>query len=99
MDAGLTYKYNWKGDGFVGLKAHVVGRQDEIVPPEKPTDGYWTLNFSAGKSFPLRHSKLNVTLHADNLLNRRYYNHTSYYRLIYVPEPGRNLSMNVGLDF
>ncbi|MCR5498612.1 MAG: TonB-dependent receptor [Paludibacteraceae bacterium] len=99
MDAGLTYKYNWKGDGFVGLKAHVVGRQDEIVPPEKPTDGYWTLNFSAGKSFPLRRSKLNVSLHADNLLNRRYYNHTSYYRLIDVPEPGRNLSMKVGLDF
>ena len=99
MDAGLTYKYNWKGDGFVGLKAHVVGRQDEIVPPEKPTDGYWTLNFSAGKSFPLRRSKLNVTLHADNLLNRRYYNHTSYYRLIDVPEPGRNLSMKVELDF
>ncbi len=98
-DAGLTYKYNWKGDGFVGLKAHVVGRQDEIVPPEKPTDGYWTLNFSTGKSFPLRRSKLNVTLHADNLLNRRYYNHTSYYRLIDVPEPGRNLSMKVGLDF
>lgn len=98
-DAGLTYKYNWKGDGFVGLKAHVVGRQDEIVPPEKTTDGYWTLNFSAGKSFPLRRSKLNVSLHADNLLNRRYYNHTSYYRLIDVPEPGRNLSMKVGLDF
>ncbi len=98
-DAGLTYKYNRKGDGFVGLKAHIVGRQDEIVPPEKPTDGYWTLNFSAGKSFPLRRSKLNVTLHADNLLNRRYYNHTSYYRLIDVPEPGRNLSMKIGLDF
>ena len=98
-DAGLTYKYNRKGDGFVGLKAHIVGRQDEIVPPEKPTDGYWTLNFSAGKSFLLRRNKLNVSLHADNLLNRRYYNHTSYYRLIDVPEPGCNLSMKIGLDF
>ena len=43
--------------------------------------------------------RLNVALHADNLLNRRYYDHTSYYRLIDVPEPGRNISVKVGLEF
>ena len=42
---------------------------------------------------------LNVALHADNLLNRRFYDHTSYYSLIDVPEPGRNLSLKVGLEF
>ncbi len=98
-DAGLKYCYDWKGDGFVGLSAHVVGQQDEIVPPEKPTDGYWTLNLSAGKDFRLRRTKLHVALHADNLLNRRYYDHTSYYRLIDVPEPGRNFSLMAGLEF
>ena len=40
-----------------------------------------------------------MALHADNLLNRRYYDHTSYYRLIDVPEPGRNVSLMVGLEF
>ena len=40
-----------------------------------------------------------LALHADNLLNRRYYDHTSYYRLIDVPEPGRNVSLMVGLEF
>ena len=77
----------------------MVGRQDEIVPPEMPTDGYWTLNFSAGKHFPLRSTTFSVAFHADNLLNRRYYDHTSYYRLIDVPEPGRNFSLMLGLDF
>ena len=81
------------------MNAHIVGRQDEIVPPEKPTDGYWTLNLAATKQFDLGNSKLNIALHADNLLNRRYYDHTSYYRLIDVPEPGRNVSMMVGIEF
>ncbi len=98
-DFGLKYTYDYKGEGFVGLNAHIVGAQNEIVPPEKPTDGYWTLNLSAGKQFQLRSTTLHVALHADNLLNRRYYDHTSYYRLIDVPEPGFNMSMNVGLEF
>ena len=42
---------------------------------------------------------LKVVIHADNLLNRRYYDHTSYYRLIDVPEPGRNFSLMAGLEF
>jgi len=100
VDTGLRYSFNYKGKGFVGLNAHIVGAQNEIVPPEKPTDGHWTLNLSAGKEFQLRGSKvLHIAMHADNLLNRRYYDHTSYYRLIDVPEPGINLSMMVGVEF
>lgn len=99
VDATMKYSFDWKGKGFVGINAHVVGKQDEIVPPEKPTNGYWTLNASAGKQFDLGKNTLKVAIHADNLLNRRYYDHTSYYRLIDVPEPGRNFSIMVGWDF
>lgn len=100
VDAGMKYIFDWHGEGFVGLNAHVVGRQDEIVPPEKPTDGYWTLNLSAGKNFRLKGSTtLSVAIHADNLLDRRYYDHTSYYRLIDVPEPGRNVAVKAELEF
>ena len=100
VDTGLRYSFNYKGKGFVGLSAHIVGAQNENVPPEKPTDGHWTLNLSAGKEFQLRAGKiLHIAMHADNLLNRRYYDHTSYYRLIDVPEPGINLSMMVGVEF
>jgi iron complex outermembrane receptor protein len=98
-DAGIKYSFDWHGQGFLGLNAHLVGAQHEIVPPEKPTDGYWTLNLSAGKNILLGRNTLKVALHADNLLDKRYYDHTSYYRLIDVPEPGRNFSMMVGLEF
>ena len=100
VDTGLKYSFDYKGKGYVGLNAHIVGAQNEIVPPEKPTGGHWTLNLSAGKDFQLRGEKiLHIAMHADNLLNRRYYDHTSYYRLIDVPEPGINLSMMVGVEF
>ncbi len=99
MDYGMKYLFDLNGKGFVGLSAHIVGKQDEIVPPERPTDGYWTLNLSAAKQFKLRSTTLHIALHADNLLNKRYYDHTSYYRLIDVPEPGFNVSMNMGLEF
>lgn len=98
-DAALKYAYTWHGAGFIELSAHFVGSQNEIVPPERPTDGFWTLNASVSKQFPLKHATLRATLHADNLLDRRYYDHTSYYRLIDVPEPGRNLSLMVGVEF
>ena len=99
VDAGMKYLFDWKGKGFAGLNAHIVGTQNEIVPPEKTTKGHWTLNASAGKHFALGVTTLKVALHADNLLNKRYYDHTSYYRLIDVPEPGRNFSLMVGLEF
>ena len=96
----MRYCFDAEGHGFVGLTARIVGRQNEIVPPEKPTAGYWTLNLAARKDFALSGStSLYAVLHADNLLNRRYYDHTSYYRLIDVPEPGRNVSLMVGLEF
>lgn len=99
IDAGLKYLYDWKGKGFVSLNAHIVGTQNEIVPPEKKTKGHWTLNASAGKQFAMGEKTLKIAFHADNLLNKRYYDHTSYYRLIDVPEPGRNFSLMVGLEF
>ena len=99
VDADVKYSFAWNGKGFAAVNVHVVGAQHEIVPPEKPTDGYFTLNASAGKEFEWGKKVFKVALHANNLLNRRYYDHTSYYRLIDVPEPGRNVAVMVGLEF
>jgi len=99
VNTAVKYDFKWHGPGFVELSARVVGSQNEIVPPERPTDGYWTLNAAVSKQFPLKNALLRATIHANNLLDRRYYDHTSYYRLIDVPEPGRNVSMMVAVEF
>lgn len=40
-----------------------------------------------------------MTIHTDNLLDRRYYGYTSYYCLIEVPEPRRNIALRLGIEF
>ena len=86
--------------GFIALEWQVVGSQNRIVPPEEKTKGHQLLNLSLGKKFKLFHtSQLELTLRAENLLGQRYYDHTSYYRLIGVPEPGRNFSAMISWTF
>lgn len=99
-DATLQYQFRWHGDASLALNAHVVGAQHDIVPPEKPTDGYFTLNATASKRFHLGNDvQMHASLNANNLLNRRYYDHTSFYRLIDVPEPGRNIALMLEVEF
>lgn len=85
--------------GFVALEWQVVGTQDIIVPPEEKTKGHQLLNASIGKKFKLGENQLEITLRGENLLDKRYYDHTSYYRLMGVPEPGRNFSAMVSWNF
>jgi iron complex outermembrane receptor protein len=47
----------------------------------------------------VRSGQLAVALQLNNLLDARYYDHTSYYRLIDVPEPGRNISIRIKYEF
>jgi len=95
----LIVKYTFLTDGYLSLDVRVAGRQDDIVPPEKPTDGYCTLNLATGKEFQAGDMRFKVGLQVENLLNRRYYDHTSYYRLIGIPEPGMNAALLVGIEF
>ncbi|MDD7317648.1 MAG: TonB-dependent receptor [Prevotella sp.] len=102
--AGLTLRWKSeddenKGAAFAQLTYQITGRQSEIVPPEKPTPGYYLIGLSAGKTWNLKGVTLSANMQCNNLLNRRYYDHTSYYRLIGVSEAGRNVSLSVGLEF
>lgn len=78
---------------FLTVEWQVVGKQSRVVPPEEPTSGHQLFNASLNKQFVWGKKLLSITLRAENLLNKRYYDHTSYYRLIGVPEPGRNFSL------
>ena len=96
----LTLAYKpWK-EGHVSLTARYTGEQDEVVPPEEPTPGHFLLDAAVGHCFHAgRHRALTASAQAQNLLNRRYYDHTSYYRLIGVPEAGRNVSLLISYTF
>jgi iron complex outermembrane receptor protein len=86
-------------DGYISFVFRAVAAQNEIVPPENTTPGYRLLNAAWGRSFTVGETGLNVGFQANNLFNRRYYDHTGFYRLIDVPEAGRNFSMMIGFKF
>jgi iron complex outermembrane recepter protein len=73
--------------------------QENIVPPEEPTDGHMVLNLGAGFEFAARENRAIVSMQIINLLNKKYFNHTSYYRLINLPEPGRGFVFNITIPF
>lgn len=101
-DTGFKYMPHkkWLGDkGHISVSYKFVGDQNEIVPPESKTKGYQTLNAALAGYFDWNGNTMRVSLQIHNLLNKRYYDHTSYYRLIDVPEPGRNFSVMTGCDF
>ncbi|MDR2681247.1 MAG: TonB-dependent receptor [Tannerella sp.] len=102
--ATVEIKYSpqtgWAGrDGYISLAFKAVAAQNEIVPPENATPGYHLLNAAWGRSFTVGTTGVKVGFQANNLLNRRYYDHTGFYRLIDVPEAGRNFSMIAGFNF
>ncbi|MFD1015888.1 TonB-dependent receptor [Winogradskyella rapida] len=79
----------------------MTAAQNNIVPPEEKTDGYQVLNltlFTQIQAFNLK-TPLDLKFKLNNVLNTEYYNHTSFYRLIDVPEAGRNISIALTQQF
>jgi iron complex outermembrane recepter protein len=97
--AALRYVYKY---AIAELGGTGVARQSLVDRDLKETStaGYGLMNVKLGLSY----RKLNFSLAVDNLLNRYYYEHLSYYRDPFssgtkVPEPGRNFFTQVRYMF
>jgi len=100
----LNIKYAPRTSGilrnpYFSVDSKLVARQSRIVPPEEKTDGYQLVNLSLGGDLSVGNQSITVAFQVQNLFNQKYFNHTSYYRLINVPEPGRNFVLNVNIPF
>jgi len=84
-------------DAYCSVDFMITAKQHNIVPPEETTAGSRIINIGLGGELNLNNQKINIALQIQNLINTKYFNHTSYYRLINVPEPGRNFIMNVSI--
>ena len=97
--AALRYVYKY---AFAELGGTGVARQSLVDQDlkESPTAGYGLMNVKLGVTY----RKLYAGLMVDNLLNRYYYEHLSYYRDpfaagVKVPEPGRNFFAQLRFSF
>ncbi len=79
----------------------ITAAQNEIVPPEEKTEGYQILNMSLVTEMDIfkNNQLVEMRVKLNNVFNTKYYNHTSFYRLIDVPEAGRNLSISLTIPF
>lgn len=84
---------------YLSLDYRLTAAQNSIVPPEEPTPGFQVFNLGLGGEIQSKKKRIEVSVQIQNLLNTQYFNHTSYYRLINVPEAGRNLILNISMPF
>ncbi|SIS46987.1 iron complex outermembrane recepter protein [Zobellia uliginosa] len=79
----------------------ITAAQEEIVPPEEKTDGYQVLNMSFLSEIDVFKNNLPLEMRVklNNVFDTKYFNHTSFYRLIDVPEAGRNISLSITVPF
>jgi len=97
-----TYKPQSNGflqDAYLAVDFRVTGRQSLIVPPEKASPGYQLVHLRMGSSLTVADQRLDADLQVQNLFNTEYLNHTSFYRLIDLPEPGRNIALSLRYKF
>ena len=79
----------------------ITAAQHKIVPPEESTEGYQVLNLSllAELNIFKDDPPVEMRIKLNNVFDTKYYNHTSFYRLIDVPEAGRNISISLTIPF
>ena len=92
-------KVKFVENAYLSFDYRITARQDNIVPPEKTTDEYRVVNLGIGGDVMMKNQKITISMQLRNLFNAKYFNHTSYYRLINVPEPGRNFILNISIPF
>ncbi|UOR06776.1 TonB-dependent receptor [Hymenobacter aerilatus] len=98
----LTWSPRLSGElsgSYFAVDYRRTAAQPNIVPPERKTLGYQLFHVQAGTRLTLGQQPLLLSLQVQNLLNTRYLNHTSFYRLIGLPEAGRNVILTLNLPF
>ncbi|HRP55448.1 TonB-dependent receptor [Agriterribacter sp.] len=84
---------------YFSIDYRITAPQNNIVPPEKKTGGYGVMHVQAGSRFNIQKQQVQLSLQLQNVFNTRYMDHTSFYRLIGLPEQGRNLVLFIKIPF
>jgi len=98
---GINYSPEIKNlrETYFSLDYRYTARQNQIVPPEKKTSASQVFNLALGTKLKAGDQDFSVSLQVQNLFNTRYLNHTSFYRLIELPEAGRNIILSLKIPF
>ncbi|MEP2297235.1 MAG: TonB-dependent receptor, partial [Algoriphagus sp.] len=73
--------------------------QNRVARNEFPTEGYFLVDLGGVVHFSVISRELKLITSVRNVGNTVYFNHLSRYRLINIPEPGRNISLSLLIPF
>lgn len=103
MLAEVRYDIPLKSDRitnpYVGLDAQFFAAQNRVDQNEETTAGYKLFDFNIGLNFKLQKQEATFAFSVQNLLNEHYLNHLSRYRLLNLPEQGRNFVVSLKIPF
>lgn len=99
VGTGAEYEFEELGKKvnnlYFGLEYKYYAAQNRVDRNELTTPGYSLLHFNSGISFKLGNQQLELNFRIQNLTNTKYLNHLSRYRILNLPEPGRNFLLTL----
>lgn len=96
------FKNDWLTDSYLelGYEWHLPASGTfRIDRSESPTPAYHLLNLAMGTDLSFGKQEVSVKLQVQNLMNNSYLSHLSRYRIINVPEQGRNFILSLKIPF
>lgn len=73
--------------------------QNNYAQNEQLTNDYFLLGAGVKTKIQINNFKANLAIQGSNLLNKKYYNHTSFYRALQLPEQARNIQIMLTMPF
>jgi len=96
----LRQTLGWQRHGTrIYLEMENISRQSRTDRNEEETAGTTLFHMGASAQFRIGTVRPEIQLTAQNLFDRRYYNHLSFYRKVEIPEPGRNFQLLLRMPF
>ncbi len=92
----LQYRFNkylFFEENVLQLNTKAALQQKRIAQNEAVTPGYTLVNVQAGTVLHFKKFNPQIRLQVNNVFNKVYYHHNSFYRALDIPEFGRNIQL------
>lgn len=95
----IPYFQSWLQESNVYVEYRQVASQNRVDRNERATNGYGLLEAGMGLELLMGKQIFKLRVSGQNLLNTFYFNHMSRYRLLNLPEQGRNVNISLKIPF
>lgn len=84
---------------YLGVDFNMFFAQKRVDRNEASTHGYELLDLFGGSIIKIGKEEFSLLFRVNNLMNRKYLKHISHYRILNLPEQGRNFMISLTYHF